>query len=769
MSSNRRLEDVIHQLDSSHLPDVRNTSAKIVMIDVKTGAILSRRPLLGFGKDLRYYLVQHHIRADCEGLVCRIKSFTKKRYLGIRVGYQARCDAGDEEIAVAALYRGEGPTSVLHNLIATWVDEFVREKKEDVIDVAVEFDKLRGEFARFINKKARERVGLTIDTTLEADGEVKSIFLKIDDFAVRVKDCDDELEMSLETELEVDPEKRVLALLSSTEDSPFGDRTKGLIRNWLIENSTLHNFSYDLTGSVKKQLMQEINSYLEGEGRIIKHLKLRNKIVKELPTPESPPENFLEMDHPVECRIRDSLEDVLVQHHLILSLEDFGRYHSSRVTDLKKWVRDTLDQITRTVFFDRSYPEILEGAGPDDIKKEMGQQAGAIGYALKQMTVVPDLEPRTWKDGIEIKVPDETYATLDPRVKVKLYIQASGKIINLRHEGLARYLTPQARDIRVDITASVSTQVEAFLHTIHPARFYMHFDNANASTDKSVKEELDSAIKKLLRERFAFEDVSIILKQRETDLTNRLVELQRKTHSFEVTASPHREGGQREEVTFRFTFNVVRVPESGWYSFLAKKSDTAQEHLQEITDFLREDVKANLDTLPAQFQQFNDTRIAQQLEEKVLSESVRAVMEVFGLEIKFSRLRRMTTDGEEVANEMLREIRAERRDSLATLLDSKRRLIEAGAEEDDEQLMQVQRKIDEIKEEFLPDADKKMPSALPEGEPEFSLEHYKQIQMSPEQYKKQLEEGISGEASEEPMAASSGGVENTSTAESDDS
>lgn len=775
MNISGHLDDVIHRLDSSALPDVGNTPSKIVIIDAKAGAILPKRPLLSLGKDLRYYLVQPHMTVDCEGPTCRVKSFKKKRYLTLKIRYEARCAAGQEEEAVTALYHGDGPSLVLNSLITIWVEEFAREKKEDQIDICVELDTLRGELERCINRKARESAGLTLDTSLEIveEGELEEIPLGTGEFGVRVRDCDDELRMSLETSLEVDPSRRTLALLSARDAASFEGKLKNRIRKWLVANATLNDFSHDLTNGVKKNLFREINESLEGDGRRIAFLTLASPMLKKAPALGQLPDEFVTEEHAVSCHIRDARQEITVRHRLILHLEDLGKFRLARIGRLQEWTRDKLNQITRTVFFDKRYLDVLLGDGPEEIRHRMEREAGKIGYKLQQLTVVPDLEPLSWKDGLDVEMEEKNFVTFDARVEVKLDILVSGKITNLRHDKLARYLTPEAKDIREDIRAAVLKQVQKVLHSVDPERFYMRFYHSDTLSEEPVKDVLESAIRGLLSDRFAYEDTNVVLKPRETDLTRRLEELQQGPHQLQMTIFPMREGGLREEVTLHVFFDILGVHELGWHTFClkSKKFDKAPEHLAAIRSFLLADMRSNLENIPADYLQFSDVKIRQKLE-GVMKASVDKVIYTFGVVVQFVSMRRGATAEENMTRDVLQsDIRAKRQAMIAAteadhqaattemnmLLLERQELIAAGVEEDDDDFETVNKRLKKLRAKIVPYPKARLPKALPQATSEgFDFDDFQQLQEGKDQYKEQLEADASAEDEDGSSAGGTG-------------
>jgi len=762
------LDGVIKELRPSALPDLRGTPSRLVIVDRKAGRVLPKRPFFTLGKEPRYFVVSPHVSAVCKGPRCRVRSFTRQRHLELGVDYEARCPAGNEETAALALVHGATPAQALDRLIETWVEEFAREKKEDGVDLCVELERLRGELQRSVARRAREATGLVLDVTIEPTGgeELEAIEIEVDDLVVHLKDCDDEIEMGFKTRIEVDLERESLALLSTETARGYETRLVERIRRWLVDNATLNEFSWELTGSVKRRLITEINAELDPDARVVKFLALRSPISRAAPDLEGLPEEFVDLEASVRCHIQDAEDRITVIHRLVMSVRDFSKFRAARIGDLDAWAREKLERISRTVLFDKRYLDILLGAGPEEIRRQMELEAEAIGYALKQMVVIPDLEPLRWKDGLDVEIADAIFATADSRVEVKLDIVMSGKIVDLRDERLARHLTPQARDIREDIAERVTREVEAVLHKIDPERFYMRFYATDVADERPVKELLEDTVGDVLRDRFAFEDTNVILKRGETELTQRLEALQSGTHRLEVDVLPLREGGHGEAVTFHLFYDVVGVHQAGWNAFRAKRYETVEDHLEELESFLATDIQANLATLPGGVLRFSDIKVSRIIEE-VVSASIPKAIDSFGLVLRFTTMRRAATAGETLGRKVLEadlessqttmisateKVNKAKLDRLDILLKKEQELLREPIDDDDDELTEVREQIKKLSADVVPYPKGRKPKALPSsGSDGFSLDDYRQIAQRSEGHRKELEASEDDSASTEEV------------------
>ena len=143
----------------------------------------------------------------------------------------------------------------------------------------------------------------------------------------------------------------------------------------------------------------------------------------------------------------------------------------------------------------------------------------------------------------------------------------------------------------------------------------MRFNRSDVPGELPVKELLEERVGKAVAERFAVEEIRVFAKPLETELTRRLAALQKRPHVLEVKSLPLRDGGRREEVTYRIIFDIAGVDERGWHVFRSKSFSTIEEEVGQIKEILREDVRGLLDTVPSEYLQYSDIKVKRQLED----------------------------------------------------------------------------------------------------------------------------------------------------------
>jgi hypothetical protein len=754
MTQRHPLDKVIRRLDLDWSPSRLEADERIVTVDARAGEVLAKKPLIGFKRDVRRYLVSTRSRAEtCRGPVCRIKSPMTLLSLEFEVSYEPRCEKGNEDKLALAVASGDQPSSVVDRFIADRLQDFVDRESASARDVCLEFPQLRGFLQSFVADRARNELGLTLELTIapRLEKELQTIPVEMNSFPVRVCDQDQQVDLKLATELEVDPENRIRALLYLQHQQmtdPPDVVVRQVIRKILAEEVTFHAFSYDLKGTVRSRLIEALNSRLLTEGRKVTFLRLEpGSETKEL-SPEIP-----QMEHTVECRIADCEDVIPIKHRLKLTLRDLGRFRASSIPDLKVWAIARLDEITRDVLFERRYLDVLLDFSPDEaeIKARMERAAHEIGYTVRQLIAVPALKPLSWKEeGFLLEEIKDTFATRDSRIDVGLNVVVKGKIGDLRDPRLQRYLNPRSRLLE-NIRDLVLRETRKMIHGVSPEHFYMRFAYSDDPAEPAVREMIETRISSVLSELYGIEDIGVIPKPLETDLTKRLDLLRQGPHKLVVACAPLNRGG--EEVNYRIDFDILGVPPESWYVFRAKSYASTEEELNMIREVIAEDVKSKLQIAPKEILQFTEMGRYHDLAE-VIQRSVREKVErVFGLRIQLINMNRLSTYGEQKSRDAVKhaidtsmetgkEILANKRTDLALLYDQRSEMIKAGIENDDHNLMVLEERIRKLEQEISPDqmarGQQEVKALLPDTSGDSRFEEWKRLALA--------------SASNEPMA-----------------
>lgn len=706
------LDSLIRRLDPATLPDRPEPDERLVVLDARKGQTLPKKPIVTLGRDLRYYVVSTRARkVEGTGPICKLKSRTTGLSLEIAMTYEARCAPGSEERLVQSLWRKEHPGAALDDLLTRWVDEFVLAPDHAGRDLCLDFPVFKAEICAELTRRAAQEAGLVLEPTLRPliEDKLETIPLQTAFFPIRVRDSDEAVDVKITSDLEVDADNQIRALLAFRQAHQIEIAVKETVRRTLADEVTLHQLCYETKTRVRDRLIAAINLRLREEGRRIAFLQIDSPLFGQLPP------RMQELSYTVTCKVRDH-QGIRVEHRLQLLLQDLGSFRTSHVGDLESWTRERLQLFTQELLFDRSYVHVLLDFDRDEheIKRRMQEELAAIGCAVKQLIVVPDLEPLTWKHGFQLDGNDKSYLTQDSRVEVRLNVVVKGKITKLEDDRLASYLRPQSR-LFEDMREVIYRETQYIMHRVDPERFYMRFQYTDKPEDKkSVREEIEDHVKAMLVERFAIDEISVIAKPLETDLTKRLSRLLEGPHSLDVQCFPLNDPSRGEQVSYRIEFDVEGVHENGWHTFRAKSFNSLDTELARLRDVMAQDIKSKVELAPREFRQFTDISVQRTIEQVIHDSTRRKVIEVFGLCVSVVTVTRCATLGEQNTHEAMAHAREQslttgrhllesKVQELVALTTKKLKLIEAGVETEDPELLSVQERISTLESEVAPD------------------------------------------------------------------
>jgi hypothetical protein len=710
MSQVYPLDSLIRRLDPAS-PDRPEPDEHLVVLDARKAKTLPKKPIVTIGRDLRYYMVSSRARkVEGSGPVCKLKSRTTGLSLEIAVAYEVRCTPGNEELMVQALWRKEHPGAALDDLLTRWVDEFALAPDNADRDLCLDFSAIEPQLRSLLTRRAAQEAGLVLEPTFRPliEDKLEMIQLQTAFFPIRVRDSDEMVEIKLTTDLEVNPENRIRALLTYRQLHQIESAVKEVVRRTLGAEITLHQLCYETKARTRDLLVAAINQRLHEEGRKITFLQLDSLLFDQLPP------RLRELSYTATCNVRDH-QGIRVEHRLQILLQDLGSFRTSRVGDIESWVQERLQLFTQELLFDRSYVHLLLHFDRDEkeIKRRMQDELAVIGCAVKQLIVIPDLEPLSWKHGFQLDDNEKSYLTHDSRVEVRLNVVVKGKIAKLEDERLTPYLRPQSR-LFEDIREVVYRETQHIMHGIDPERFYMRFQYTSEKNETPVRTVIEEHVRAALIDRFVIEDISIIAKPLETELTKRLSKLLEGPHSLEVDCFPLNDPSRGEQVKYYVEFDVEGVHENGWHTFRAKSFPSFDEELARLGEVMAQDIKSKVELAPREYRQFTDLSVQRQIEQVIHASTRRKVIEVFGLCVSVVTVTRKATPGEEDANaamsharetalsagRLLLESKAEELDELTT---KRRQLVRAGVDKDDPELQAVQDRIRELEAEVTPE------------------------------------------------------------------
>jgi hypothetical protein len=606
----------------------------IEIVDAKGRTQLERIGLLRRAFiERKYFLVANNsdIRNEAEGRVSTfsLRDFARKWTLGLDVSYLASCRPGNEAKVAEALCVGSHPGAVLNDLVTRWLKEFAGADPGDLIE---NYYSRKTELEDYIAAKALDEAGMNLKVVVRLPSEreaLEPIRIRALHFPVRAKDGEEEEPLKLEAEVQVDPQRKIYAVLYRSQSDRVEELIRTRTREFFAANVSLHKFHSELRSSgLKAELTSYLDAVLRPFGRKIGFISLTERDVK-------PPEGFFEARKVVEFDdIQEYEEKVAIKNIVQMNLQDYGLYKNAGSKDLNIWIEENLTEVIKQVLFGKRYIDLLIKFEPleREIKDKLSVRAEAIGYSIKQLITVPDLEPYDWKENFTLEVEDE-FETNTPKFPVKLAIFVTARIPRL--QDIETFLNRRQNVPRL-MKDAIINETRLQLHKVDPERFYMHFSYAEPEdTEKAVDEILRELIETKLAEKFKADVISIVFKVLDTEITDVWSKLEKSEGSLEIKLPSF---SDVEGVTYRGRIRVEAIHSKGWTRFRTSNPD-----IERICRRLEEHVLARLGSFANADLVYTNIEAQRQVEQIIEGLAKKFAVEEFGVVIRVTSIRRDVT------------------------------------------------------------------------------------------------------------------------------
>ena len=582
MNQSHILDKVIKEIDkaeASSQAKIKDSRKKIVIVDKTAKTIITKIPLFS-GKNIIYYLVANNNDAtniaECQKILVEITDFAQNRKLGICAAYRASCPAGNEEKVAQSLCGDHSPGSELDRKIQAWIAKLTDDRAAEFID---DYPNTVNQLQNDLKRTAQEEVGLKIDFRLFLDQDEQQLDEFGQEIFVRVSDWDEELELQFKTKLIVANRLKAKANLGDGWEISLIKLTKQEINKYLLKSTTISQFYYELKDTVRNGLVSHLDEILNEKGWKVGYLYLDSKKV----ALGALPKELVEIHYAINCTVQKYSKPVSVENTLQMLPKDVRRYISAQSPNLQAWAKSKLEKIVKTALLEKNYSDILESfeKESEEIKKEMLSEADAIGYAIKHIVSLPQMEHTYLKEKIEIKNEKAEFSTNQSGIKIKLTTTVTAKFESFTK--IKDDLNQTVNQIKELMRETVNSTTREILRTVDPERFYMRFYEP-APGEKSVEQELKNAVKKALEERFGAIVGSIVPIPEETEIVDYLQRLMGMIGFFECQV-PSLTGG--DTVKFQGDFKIISVEQGSWYTFQSRFQSRQKSQLQ-----LREELDA---------------------------------------------------------------------------------------------------------------------------------------------------------------------------------
>ena len=633
-----QLDPVIRLVASDYRP--RATAERIVIIDARTRSVVPRRTLF---RDLRYYLVStssdshNAIQGQLAGYQLQDLLFK----LPVSLAYEVRCQPGNEaKVALALFDDAVTPGEMLQRAISRALREA---SSPGIQDFVRRYVADKGSLESAIASRLQNETGLDLNIRLWLDHErsLNPIIVANAHLRVLVRDYDEqEQDLSFRVTLDVDETQRANAILSYRHFQQLHEIVPREIVKFFRERVTMHEFCVALnSAALRSELIQQLDDAVASFGRKVGSMRLGGTF------PEL--ELFYQGSHDVTCSLPEYPDPVIVSNEVQMTLRDVALFKSATREEIGKWLQKQLDEVIPQILFGVKYIDVLIRFPIYEvlIKRELVERARTIGYEIKQLITVPDLEPIRLKEPFTIDA-EGTFELRLPGFFVSLQLVITTRVPNLETVESNLNRLQNVPKLMEDAVVAVARQ---YLHSVHPERFYMRFAFTDVKDEVAVHVELVDKVEERLR-KFGAEVIDVVVKVGDTDIITRLRSLQQQICPFTVNVTSL---FAEETIVVRGNFQVQSVDRDGWNRFLQLSIG-----VEEMQKLLEQHLEAELQGIAPDGIQFRHDSGRKELESYVTKLAGRYFVEQFGLVIRITNLRRNRTGQEQ---EAIATILAERR------------------------------------------------------------------------------------------------------------
>ena len=649
MAQTKALDRVIKMVDSNY--QTSYGGERIVLVDYKKGKVLKRKPFFSFWKEFRYYSVSLNRSIECEGLICNIRDIATKHSLNIKIDYEVSClnKKDEQDKLVLAIYKRDNPKIAIEEYIEQWVKSFNKEKRRANINIISSFLEEKEELKNYIIDKAESILGLEIHPFISLDGDVETRKETSPIFPIRVSDYDYDISVKYEVGLEIpDDQARVKAILNNTNFSKLLKIIRNEVEKFMMKECTLHQLCYNFNGGKKPQIIDILNEKLKKYGRQISFMKF-DLYVEDLMQTEAPL-----ITHISECKIKESPTLINVENRVLLNLVNLGRFKRSGVTVLEKWLQKKLDKICQEVFFERNRIDLISSLEDDkkSIQRKLESESSRIGYEIKHLASLPDLDELSLKKGVKVTNEDlrdiskdgdavgeelSEYRTSDSQTRIKLDFVINGRIEDFT--SIEDYLKDGVSVFKQRVARKAKDIIEEEVRERHPADIYKSAFDGENSIDKILKVK----IKESLEKEFGFVDTRISILFLDNDLSIRLRKLLAAFPFFVFGILPSK---KPVRLPYRISYQIGGVDKDKYHTFQSKKFGTIEEMIEQINNSLRDAVMKRMKDLPGEILFRSSISDLLKLENNVKEVMQTVAKNVFGLLLDSILIRRLDTKEE---------------------------------------------------------------------------------------------------------------------------
>ncbi|NJL29856.1 MAG: hypothetical protein HC897_19165 [Thermoanaerobaculia bacterium] len=627
MNQPRTLDPIIRRIESKQT--VSTTAQTLITLDA------NGRPLHPFRRWLPWANQRHYLvtNASDRSAVARAKderitvhSANGSGNLDVIIAYEARCPPGKERVLAKVLGKSGAPLEqALLDQLVTWVET---EIGNELGDFLADRRARRATLAAELSRLAREHLGLEMVFTLDvADAKrLEQQHFRLLQVGSELSDWDEKIDLDVELRLGVLPGHELDAYRAADGLEEQKRELRALVEGFISTSVTLHQFQIELQTKTRQRLEARLGEHVGTYGRRIDKL-----ILQAVPFSVKA---WVDEKIIVDFRPREFPRALTVESHVLLSLQDTGKYFRAGKHEIKSWLTANVGEVVREALFGLTYQNLWQTneAKKAEIETKLRARVEEIGYEVRQITTITDLEAELLKGPIPIHIKGEFFTRLAKYdVGLEIYVDATLESREHIPDLLTRY-----ENVTASMTEILRRRIEQKMHTIDPENFYLEFEVVRAPALNSplsdnpaipVRQQLEQVIETTLRDELKCSAANISCKQSETEISKIYDQLLRQRFSFEIEA--HFDLGQ-PALSFEGRFQVLSVDEHGWQAFRSAQPLDLETLRKSFSGYVLEELR-NVG--------FRELLYATPQQLKKLAENhARGVCEEFGLVTRITHL-----------------------------------------------------------------------------------------------------------------------------------
>jgi hypothetical protein len=592
-----------------------------------------------------------------------VKDNLTGRTLNLSVKYAARCEPGAEPKLAVALSGGAAPAARFRLLVETWLSEFISRGPEQFVR---EFVARKAEAEAHISRRARDEAGLslTVELLIADAGTLPPVVrVRLEDFPVRMSDCDVEERLTLTAELPLDDQNLVNAYLARLDEAQLAEWMGDQVRKFFAACFTLADY-YEALGNrqLPEMLKTHLNDTLRSAGRRVESLSV---------TGGTQGQKIFNRHIDVPFRIPGTAGEIVINSDLLMVCRDPAAYRNSGSPELEGWLAENLGEIITVKLF-RPYLELLLNfeALKAEVKEELSRRAQGLGWWVEQLIATPDLPPYRWLRSFTIDPEDEfkvRQSNSSASSPVRLRLGVTARIAQL--QDVESYLSG-GKDVPAEMRKVVVEAARQVLQKVELARLYMRFDVSDVRDEEPVARLLEDEIREALKRKFKAEVSAVTPEILETPLDSVFEGLRGGIREFRVSLSDSAQPGS-VVITGDVQVEAIDLDVGRFEKFLMMAHDLGSAHGQlgekmgEMTAQLEKNLKSELEEVALRRLARLDIR---ELKELVRGLVKKYVVAKYGLLVEVDSVRRTLVEPEVKADPVLDGIIRKEKEALYKLI-----------------------------------------------------------------------------------------------------